>query len=216
MKKLIALMLSLISVAALAACGAVSAEDAALTEKYLPENAVFVRTEKDDGFTEQIYRDDKGGEYVLIEDRGGALRAIEYESAQRPLTTGTALTQEEAFAVITAVYPEAVLVAAFEDMDDGRAEWNILFTDEGLLGFYELDAITGEVLDYDLFFAKGEVIDPAAIITANLPGAQLKELSLDIDDGRLYIEGEAIQDLREIEFTIDADTGVVVEVEYDD
>lgn len=216
MKKIIALLTTLLLIAALTACGAVSAEVADLTVKYLPETAGFVRSEKDDGFTEHIYRDAVGGEYVLLEDRDGTARALEYDSKVRSSASEVVLTAEEAFAVITAEYPNAVLVAAVEDRDDRAYEWSVLFTDENLLAFYELDAATGAVLEYDLFFTNVEQLDPAAIITANLPGAELRELSLDADDGRLYLEGEALMDRRIVEFTIDAETGTVVEIEYED
>ena len=216
MKKLASVLLTALLALSLIGCASGSAENAVLTEQYLPEGVEFIRTEKDDGFTEHKYRDASGSEYTLTVDSANNVRVLEYDAAVRSTAERTVLTGEDAFAVITAAYPEAVLITAAEDRDDGRYEWNILFADKGILGFYELDAATGAVLDYDIFYAVGEVIDPAAIITANIPDAGITEVSLDTDNGRLYIEGEAASANGIMEFTIDADTGTVVELEHDD
>ncbi len=216
MKKLVPIVLALVLTFALTACAIGTAENAALTQQYLPENVEYIRSEKDDGFTEHKYRDANGGEYTLVVDPSERVRVLEYDSKTRPGAAATVLTEEEAFAVITAIYPEAQLISAAEDRDDGKYEWNILFSDVSLLGFYELDAETGAILEYELFYSIGEVIDPSAIINANIPGAKIVEFTLDTDDGRLYVEGEAITENGKVEFSIDADSGTVVEVEHDD
>lgn len=216
MKKLTAVILAAVLAVMLLGCAAGSAENTAFTAQYLPEGAEYVRSERDDGFTEHKYRDADKNEYVLIVDSSENVRALEYDAKAKSTADEVVLSADEAFAVIAAVYPEARLITAVEDRDDGKWEWNILFANGFNLYFYELDAATGDVLDYDIFFGLTETIDPAAIITANIPGSEILEISLDTDDGRLYIEGEARTEGGILEFTIDADTGIIVETEYDD
>ena len=216
MKKITAIILAAALATLLIGCAAGSAENTDFATKYLPEGIEFVRSERDDGFTEYKYRDVNKNEYTLIVDASENVRALEYDAKAKSSAKDVLLTAEEAFAVITALYPEAVLITAIEDKDDGRWEWNILFSYENDLYFYELDAATGDVLAYDIFYGLTEAINPAAIITANVPDAEILEISLDADDGRLYIEGEARTANDILEFSIDADTGIVVEMEYDD
>ena len=216
MKKLSVILIAAALALILAACTAGAAGNTGLEEQYLPQGVEFIKTEKDDGFTEHKYRDSENNKYTLIVDAAGSVRALEYDSTARSKAESVVLTSEEAFAAVTAVYPEARLITAAEDRDDGRWEWDLLFTDGSVLGFYEIDASDGTVLDYELLYYSGSPIDPVAIITANLPNAVVSELSLDTDDGRLYIEGEASAEKGVIEFTIDADTGTIVEMEYDD
>ena len=216
MKKITAIILATVLSALLIGCAAGSAENNDFTNQYLPEGVEFVRTEREDGFTEYKYRDADRNEYTLIVDSSENVRALEYDTKTKSTAGEVILSAEDAFAVITALYPEAVLVTAIEGKDDGKWEWNILFSYNNDLYFYELDAATGAVLDYDVFYGLTETIDPAAIITANVPDAEILEISLDTDDGRLYIEGDARTANGIVEFSIDADTGIVVEMEYDD
>jgi len=212
MKKLIAIIATALLAAIIAGCAAGSAEDASLARQYLPEGVEFIRAEKDDGFTEHKYRDADGNEYTLLTDASDSVRALEYDAKVRSTAEKSVLTEEEAFSKITEIYPEAQLITAVESPDDGRWEWDILFCDGDTLGFYELDAATGDILSYDLVYSVSDTIDPAAIISANIPGAEITGLSIDADDGRLQIQGEA----GKAEFTIDIETGTIVGIEYDD
>lgn len=54
------------------------------------------------------------------------------------------------------------------------------------------------------------------IVLSKAPGAVIVELELERDDGRLYYEGEAVDDRYEYEFEIDAYTGAIIEWEVDD
>lgn len=213
MKRYFAIMLSALTAMALCACSAGSAEDASLTAEYLPEGVEFIKTERDDGFTEHQYRDADGGRYTLSVDDAGAVRALEYDAKTDSTAVEVLLSAEEAFAVIQAARPEAQLITAIEDRDDGRYEWDILFRDGEDLCFYELDAATGAVLGYDIFFGAGGAADPAGALSAQLDGAAIVEISLEADDGRLTFEGEAVFGTGRVEFVIDAETGTVIELE---
>lgn len=216
MKRYLVIILSALLTVALCACSAGSAEDANLTAEYLPEGAEFIKTEQDDGFTEHQYRDADGGRYTLSVDGAGVVRALEYDAKADSTATEVTLSAEEAFAVIQATRPEAQLIAAVEDMDDGRYEWDILFRDGEQLCFYELDAATGAILDYDIFYGVGGTVDPAEALSARLEGASIVEISLDMDDGRLTFEGEATTGTGRVEFVIDAETGTVIKLEDED
>ena len=215
MKKLFVFVLTMMTVVSLAACSAGSAENAQLTSDYLPEGVEFVRTERDDGFTEHKYRA-ADGEYTLLVDSDDNVRALEYDSTARSTAESMILSADEAFAKLTETRPEAVLLASVEDRDDGRYEWDLLISDGSDLAFYELDAATGDILDYEIFYGLGTTIDLAAILEANMANASVTEISLDADNGRLYLEGDARTDNGKMEFRIDADSGILVEAEYDD
>lgn len=215
MKKFIAIMIIGALALALASCAGGSAE-AFDYSAYIPDTAQIVETERDDGFTETEYRDADGSEYSLYTDNSGAVRALKYDSSQDSTATEATLTAEEAFAFITAVYPNARLLMANAERDDGRCEWVVLFADGGVIGEYELDAATGAILEYVLFYGVAEDVDPVGVISASYAGAEILNLDLGHDDGRLVYEGEARLDGGVYEFAVDADSGKLVEWEKDD
>lgn len=215
MKKTLTLLLAIITTAVLAACGAGSAENVQLAGEYLPEGVEFIRTEKDDGFTEHKYRDETG-EYTLLVDKNEKVRALEFDAIARSTAENITLTADDALEYVKLIRPEAELLAAVEDRDDARYEWDMLIKFGEDLAFYELDAATGAILDYEIFYALASDIDLQAILESNLANASVTEISLDTDDGRLYLEGEARTDKGKVEFTIDAESGILVEAEYDD
>ena len=49
-----------------------------------------------------------------------------------------------------------------------------------------------------------------SIVLAKAPGAEIVELELDRDDGRMTYEGEAYKDGMEYEFELDAYTGAIL------
>ena len=215
MRKIFILALALMTSVVLAACSAGAAEDTRPVTDYMPEGVEFVRSEKDDGFTEHKYRDAEGT-YTLLTDRNDDVRALEYDANARSAAESIVLSADEAFEKLLAVHPEAELIAAVEDRDDGRYEWGLLVNNGSDLAYYELDAASGDILDYDIFYGLADVIALEEILTANMANASITELSLDADDGRLYLEGEARTDNGPMEFKIDAESGIVVEMEYDD
>jgi len=215
MKRAFTAILAIMMVTVLAACTAGSAENAQLAGEYLPEGAEFIRSEKDDGFTEHKYRDENGV-YTLLTDRNDKVRALDYDAAARSTAETVVLTAEEAFEYLKATQPEAELISAAEDRDDGRYEYDLLVKNGDDLSLYELDAATGAILDYDIFYGLAANIDLEAVLSSNMANPVITSLSLDADDGRLYLEGNARTDNGPMEFTIDAESGILVEAEYDD
>ena len=126
-------------------------------------------------------------------------------------------------------------VKAKQDYDDGRLVYEIEFVTTSGNGYleydYEIDAATGNILSYDYdaesytpqpttttpSTATGALIDEAtAKLTAvdQVPGASTSDIcewKLDHDDGRWEYEGKIIYNQMELEFTIDAATGAVIE-----
>ena len=216
MKKLFIIIIAAASIATLAACTAGTAENADLTNRYLPDGVEFINSERDDGFTEYNYSDAEGGKYTLLVDASDNVRALEYDSKKRSGAEQVILTEEDALAIITADRPEAQLVSAVQDRDDGRWEWDLMINDGDEVGFFQLDAATGDILEYDVFYSGGNPVDPAAILEAQLAGTTITEISIDSDNGRIVFDGEAATSRGIVEFSIDADTGTVLEFEFDD
>ena len=212
MKKIISAVIIAAMALSLAACAGGSAEPFDYSG-YIPDTAESVKTERDDGFTEMTYRDQDGSQYKLYIDSENNVRVMKYDSQQRSTANEAALTAEEAFSFVTAVYPNARLVASASDLDDGGYEWTVIFADGDILGEYELDAATGAVMEYTIFYGITSGTDPVSVITASYPGAEILHLDLGKDDGRLEYEGGARLDGGVYEFTIDIDSGKLVEWE---
>jgi uncharacterized membrane protein YkoI len=216
MKKIIVVFILAIAALNLTACAGGAAE-AFDHSGYIPETAESVETERDDGFTKTTYRDQDGSEYELYVDQDNNVRVMKYDSERDSTATEVALTAEEAFAFVTAVYPNARLIASdSDDDDDGGREWTVLFADGDIIGEYELDAATGDVLEYTLFYGVTAETDPLSVITGSYPGAEIVHLDLSMDDGRLEYDGEARMNGDIYEFTVDVDSGKLIEWEQED
>lgn len=140
--------------------------------------------------------------------------------ADAPTELLDAFTGEEALAaeaVRTAV-PGAVVNYAVKERDDGRWEWDVFFSQEGVLGVCTLNAETYEV-------RKTRTYDnlPEGALTADQAVAVLKEakgelividLELDRDDGRIRYEGEVEQNGARYDFEMNLN-GKLVEWERD-
>ena len=117
------------------------------------------------------------------------------------------------------------------EKDDGKTYYEIEFTDaDGVRYEYDIDAVTGTVIAYEsekkgtaktqsgqtATDASGEIDEATAKQTAlnRVPGASASNIykfKLDFDDGRWEYEGTIVYNQMEYEFTIDANTGSIVE-----
>ena len=106
------------------------------------------------------------------------------------------------------------------DWDDGRSVYEVEFYSGSREYDYEIDALTGAVVDFDSDIEDYTI--PSApsdskdyisrekaqkLAQDKAPKATLIQLELDVDDGRAVYEGELREGSMEYEFEIDAVTG---------
>jgi len=121
--------------------------------------------------------------------------------------------------------PNSTLLDFEFDRDDGKYYYEIeLETDDQEIEL-EIDAYTGEIIVYsyeqldDQRKGNSDLItmeDVHQIALSEEPEAVIKEIQLDEDDGRYYYEIEMETGKYEIELDIDASTGKITDLEYDD
>ena len=150
-------------------------------------------------------------------------------------STGTvdeAKAQEIALAHAGVKAADATITKAKLDYDDGRQVYEIEFIVSSGTGYteydYEIDAATGKIVSYDYDAesytpsqstntnANVKISEATAKQTAlaRVSGATEKDIyewKLDYDDGRPEYEGKIIYGGTEYEFTIDANTGAIIE-----
>ena len=129
---------------------------------------------------------------------------------------------------------DATFVKTKQDLENGRLVYEVEFVVPSGSGYkeydYEIDAYTAAVLSYDFDIeatytppASGSGTGSGATVTeasakktalAQVPGAteaNIIKFKLDMDDGRWEYEGEIVYNNMEYDFTIDANTGSIIE-----
>lgn len=139
-----------------------------------------------------------------------------------------AKAQEIALAHAGVKAADATITKSKLDYDDGRQVYEIEWYANGAKYDYEIDAATGKIVSYDYDAenytpsqstntnANVKISEAAAKQTAlaRVPGAtaaNLYKFKLDFDDGRWEYEGEIRYGTMEYDFTIDANTGTILE-----
>ena len=139
-------------------------------------------------------------------------------------STGTvdeAKAQEIALAHAGVKAADATITKSKLDYDDGRQVYEIEWYANGAKYDYEIAVATGEIVNsgYETVVGTGNnatVSEATAKQTAlaRVSGATEKDIyewKLDYDDGRPEYEGKIIYGGTEYEFTIDANTGAIIE-----
>ena len=127
-------------------------------------------------------------------------------------------SEQTAHAAFAQQLPQATLNYSILDRDDGRFEWELFFTNAGVLGVCEVDAMTGDVIrvkEYADLPADALSADAAVeALKAKKGNLTMLELDLERDDGRLVYEGEAELDGRFYDFEMSI-SGQIIEWERD-
>ena len=139
-----------------------------------------------------------------------------------------AKAQEIALAHAGIKAADATITKSKLDYDDGRQVYEIEWYANGAKYDYEIDAATGKIVSYDYDAenytpsqstntnANVKISEATAKQTAlsRVPGAtaaNIYKFKLDFDDGRWEYEGEIRYGTMEYDFTIDANTGAIIE-----
>lgn len=142
MKKFATMLLALLLMTATALGeSSVSPEVAAL----VPETAVLLEVEQDDGLMEYEFRDEDMFYEVIVRD-GKAIALITRNAAVKP-SKENLLSEEEA---VSGLAGEKLF--AYAEKDDGRWVWKVILREENDLVEYELNAETGEMMETERYF----------------------------------------------------------------
>lgn len=130
------------------------------------------------------------------------------------------LTEAEAQAKVLEVYPDASIVYTKCEIDDRRYYYEIVFTTAEFTGVTEVNAATGMLMKRELYYiAQGDLSLQSAqeATLAQWPGSSISFLSLDLDDGRLVYDGEAVVNengtAMRVTFELDAETMTFFDIE---
>ena len=168
MKKIATMLLALMLLTATALGeSSVPVEAAAL----VPETAILLETERDDGLMEYEFRDGDMYYEVLMRE-GTPIALITRNTAVKPSKENT-LTEEQALAGLSG---EKLYAGA--EREDGRWVWKVILREENDLVEYELNAENGEIIETERYFAAD--IGP-------MP-EKVKKPDLELEDGILRWE----------------------------
>lgn len=134
--------------------------------------------------------------------------------------TSIVLTETEAQAKVLEVYPDASIAYTKCEIDDRRYHYEIVFTTAEFAGVTEVNAATGMLMKRELYYVTqgGLSLQSAQeAILAQWPGSSISFLSLDLDDGRLVYDGEAVVNengtAMRVTFELDAETMAFFDIE---
>ncbi len=163
---------------------------------------------------------ENGYRHSVEQQAPSSIRAAEQTSGQKPLLTveqaiAAALTQAEGYVESIELERDKGSVYYEVEVESSSKEYDIY-----------VDAYSGEILkvkeERDRNAYKSErmkdvltMVEAVAIATEKVQGIVTKA-ELDSDDGQLYYEIEIRSGREEVEVEIDARTGEILSVEYDD
>ena len=149
----------------------------------------------------------------------------------KPTTApSTAISMDDARALVLEKVPGATITKIELDYDDGRKIYEGEAYKDGYEYEFEINASTGKFIKWEQDWDDDHHDDDhhgstSGLISAEkaeqavlnkLPGATIRSMELDEDDGYYCYEGEAYQNGVEYEFVIDAYSGKILEWERDD
>ena len=202
---------SLLAASMFAVPALAESDAAALAQSLVPESAVLISQEKEDGFTSFEYWVDSSQEFVeiLIDPATQQLQRVEYEQRNDNGSATVTLSKEDAQAKVQAMYPDASVDFVWLDTDDGLSSYKVAFTTPSFSGVAAVNPETGIVTQRDLLYASAQtagaqtLASVQALALARVPGGTLVSLDQDTDDGRVIFEGEIASGNVRYEFEVD-------------
>ena len=147
-------------------------------------------------------------------------------STPKPTTApSTSISMDEARTLVLKKVPGATITKIELDYDDGRKIYEGEAYKDGYEYEFEINASTGKFIKWEQDWDDDHHGSTSGLISAEkaeqavlnkLPGATIRSMELDEDDGYYCYEGEAYQNGVEYEFVIDAYSGKILEWERDD
>lgn len=197
-----------------------------LARQYVPQDAVYERTERDDGLMEYKFSaPDKSVSYdVKINPDTQQVVKVEYDVRNDRGSANVVLTEAQAGETVLGLYPGAEITNVILERDDGLQEYVVLFSTSHFTGKVDLNPETGAVLDRELDYTRSSVSasgpltaeEAKAFVLTRVENGRIAEFETDRDDGRTVYEGEVVSGKTRYEFEIDAETGAILTWERDD
>lgn len=170
-------------------------------------------------------------------EQPSAEQPVAGQTTEQPVTgqqpqQSASITEEQAKEIAANHAGVAVADLTFHSVsleeDDGRRVYDVEFYSGSTEYDYEIDAATGKIVSYDYDAenytpsqstntnANVKISEATAkqIALSSVPGAtaaNIYKFKLDFDDGRWEYEGEIRYGTMEYDFTIDANTGAIIE-----
>lgn len=189
----------------------------------------------DDGMEYEVKfkTDSLYGEYTIHPETGAILERDIKIGTLPSYTTDGLLSREQAIEIAKKQVYGATVTDVDLDRDHNRYEYEIQLSKDGTEYTYTIDAITGSILsskseteDWSWYKDSTAAQETSAatvsdigiekakeIVLKKVPGAVIKKLEREYDDGRLIYEGELQKDGWEYDFEIDGTTGAILEWE---
>ena len=144
----------------------------------------------------------------------------------KPTTApSTAISMDDARALVLEKVPGATITKIELDYDDGRKIYEGEAYKDGYEYEFEINASTGKFIKWEQDWDDDHHGSTSGLISAEkaekavlnkLPGATIRSMELDEDDGYYCYEGEAYKNGVEYEFVIDAYSGKILEWDQED
>ena len=183
----------------------------------MPEDAVTIGTELDDGVYEITFRREAAVYEVDVDPATGAIRKVDGEYNNVAGSRSRTLTDAEIPDVVAASIPEAEVLCTQEVIDDGLYEIEVAFRTSAAYGTLSLNAETGAMLEFEIYVGNPPQLSvqsaQAALdaLESLKPGAVVSKIMLDVDDGFLFWEGDAQWQGSCYEFELNAANGQLAE-----
>ena len=218
MKKMLSVIAVLIMVASLSTALALEKDEALALAQSLVGEAKLTEAELEKGVFEFEFRDASAEYDVKIRNDGEVLE-VKTEFFGVKKSAASVYSVEAAQDKARALYPDADVLLALTERDDGFYSIKVFLRSADALIEAEFSADTGETMEITVFpmdspagIGADEVPD---IIEKWMAGAQLTQLELAVDDGRRVYDGEATADGKRFEFELELETGNIVKWERD-